>query len=82
VTSNYTGTFHTGSHDDLVRALILQLGHAVRWRDNMAAVAAAADHIYEVGPGRPLRDFFRTMEVECQSIISLASAQRIWEKKS
>ena len=78
VTSNYTGTFHTGERDDLLRALIMQLGHTVRWRDNMAAIASAATKIYEVGPGRPLRDFFKTMDVECQSVISLSSAQRLW----
>ena len=80
VTSNYTGTFHTGNEDDLQEALIQQLGHAVRWRDNMAAVVSAAGRIYEVGPGRPLRDFFKTMDIECQSVISLSAAQRIWEK--
>ncbi len=82
VTSNYMGTFHTGLYEDLIQAMTLQLGHAVRWRDNMAAVAGAASRIYEIGPGRPLRDFFRTMDVECQSVISLSSAQRIWESAS
>ena len=80
VTSNYTGTFHTGVCEDLIQALILQLGHAVRWRDNMTAVAGAAGRVYEIGPGRPLRDFFRTMDIECQSVISLSSAKRIWER--
>jgi len=79
VTSNYTGTFHTGLPEDLIQSLISQLGHAVRWKDNMAAVAGSAGRIYEIGPGRPLRDFFKTMDVECQSVISLSSAQRLWE---
>ena len=79
VTSNYTGAFHTGVYEDLVRAMTLQLGHTVKWKDNMEALAGKANRIYEIGPGRPLRDFFKSMEVECQSVISLSSAQRIWE---
>jgi [acyl-carrier-protein] S-malonyltransferase/trans-AT polyketide synthase/acyltransferase/oxidoreductase domain-containing protein len=81
VTSNYTGTFHTGQYEDLIRSLTAQLGHSVRWKDNMAAVAGVTASIYEVGPGRPLREFFKTINVECQSVISLSTAQRIWEGK-
>ena len=82
VTSNYTGMFHTGDYEDLVRAMTLQLGHPVRWKDNMKALIGASNLIYEIGPGRPLRDFFKTMDVECQSVTSLASAQRIWERQN
>lgn len=79
VTSNYTGTFHTGDDADLIQALTAQLGHAVRWLDNMTCVAASAARIYEIGPGRPLRDFFKTLNVECQSVISLSSADRTFK---
>jgi [acyl-carrier-protein] S-malonyltransferase len=81
VTSNYTGTFHTDDCEDLIRSMTLQLGHTVQWRENMKAIAGASNRIYEIGPGRPLRDFFKTMDLECQSVISLASAQRIWERQ-
>jgi len=80
VTSNYTGTFHTGLYEDLIQSLTLQLGHTVRWKDNMMVLAKAAGNIYEIGPGRPLRDFFKTLDINCQSVISLSSAQRILEK--
>ena len=35
-----------------------------------------AKEIYEVGPGRPLRDFFKTIGVTCQSITGLAAAEK------
>ncbi|MDD5169051.1 MAG: ACP S-malonyltransferase, partial [Syntrophales bacterium] len=79
VTSNFTGTFHSGRFEDLVMALTSQLGHTVRWTDNMTAIAGAANRIYELGPGRPLREFFKAQNVECQSVISFSTAQRLLE---
>lgn len=76
VTSNYTGGFHTGHEDDLVEALTRQVSAPVRWRDNMAALAAATPTIYEVGPNRPLGGFFRTAGRTVPSIVDLRSAQR------
>ena len=38
-----------------------------------------AEEIYEVGPGRPLRDFFRTIGVTCQSITGLNAAEKIFK---
>ena len=43
----------------------------------MKALSACAGQIYEIGPGRPLRDFFRTLDVTCQSITTLSAAERI-----
>lgn len=80
VTSNYTGTFHTGEPADLIQGLTAQLGHSVRWLDNMASLRDAAARIFEIGPGRPLRDFFKTLNMECQSVISLSSADRIFKQ--
>jgi [acyl-carrier-protein] S-malonyltransferase/trans-AT polyketide synthase/acyltransferase/oxidoreductase domain-containing protein len=79
VTSNYLGTFHTGDTDDLIEAMTSQLGHTVRWWDNMTVIAGASKRIYEIGPGRPLKDFFKSMGVECQSVISLSKAKRMFE---
>jgi [acyl-carrier-protein] S-malonyltransferase/trans-AT polyketide synthase/acyltransferase/oxidoreductase domain-containing protein len=77
VTSNYTGRFHSGHIEDVVSNLVFQLNHAVRWVDNMKNLSSRANKIYEVGPGRPLRDFFRTMDVFCTSITTLSSAERL-----
>jgi len=79
VASNYTGRFHSGNGEDLRAALTFQLGHPVRWRDNMMAVAGAAGKIFEIGPGRPLREFFKTEGVDCQSIMTIASAEKAME---
>ncbi|MDQ5988604.1 MAG: Malonyl CoA-acyl carrier protein transacylase [Syntrophus sp. SKADARSKE-3] len=81
VTSNYLGTFHTGDTEDMIGALTSQLGHTVRWSDNMAVIAGASNRIYEIGPGRPLKDFFKSMGVECESVISLTKAKRMFGEK-
>ncbi len=78
VTSNYTGTYHLPEVDAILNALVLQLSSAVRWIDNMRALSARAKTIYEVGPGRPLRDFFKTIDVTCSSITALSAAQRLF----
>lgn len=78
VTSNYTGRFHTRYREDLLCYLTYQLGSRVRWRENMEILAAEADEIYEIGPGRPLRDFFKTISVNCLSVTTLSAATRIF----
>lgn len=82
VASNYTGNFHSGNWQELKKALTSQLGHPVRWRDNMWVVAKKASQIFEIGPGRPLRDFFKTEGLECQSIVSIATAEKAMEKEN
>jgi [acyl-carrier-protein] S-malonyltransferase len=76
VTSNYTGGFHRGAAPDVIDALVRQLSNPVRWIDNMQCLAAHAGEIYEVGPGRPLRDFFKTAGVTCTSITTFSAAER------
>lgn len=78
LTSNYTGSFHTGRRDDLENALVYQLDHTVLWLENMKNIASMASSIYELGPSRPLRDFFRTIDVSCTPITTLSSAERIF----
>lgn len=77
VTSNFTGRFHSGHAEDVATNLIFQLNHAVKWVDNMKNLASRANKIYEVGPGRPLRDFFRTIDIFCSSVTTLSSAERL-----
>jgi hypothetical protein len=43
-------------------------------------LAATADFTVEIGPGRPLRGFFKTMGVECQSVTNLSGARKVFEK--
>ena len=78
VVSNYRGSFHAASVEAVISNLVRQLSNAVLWRDNMGALANCADRIYEIGPGRPLQDFFRTVGVACESISGLAAAEKIF----
>jgi [acyl-carrier-protein] S-malonyltransferase/trans-AT polyketide synthase/acyltransferase/oxidoreductase domain-containing protein len=48
----------------------------------MQSLASKAQEIYEVGPARPLRDFFKTTGVTCQSITGLAAADKSFNVKN
>jgi len=52
----------------------------VQWRKNMETLAASANSIFEIGPGRPLKGFFKTIDLACQSITRFSAAQRVFEK--
>ena len=74
VTSNLRGGFHRA--DDLLEALTRQMSGTVDWIANMRTLMSTADRIYEIGPNRPLRGFFKSAGREIMSIISLNSAER------
>jgi len=76
VTSNYSGSFHEDAVDVVVNNLVRQLSNAVLWRNNMQALASRAGQVYEIGPGRPLRDFFKSIGVTCESITGLTAAEK------
>ena len=76
MTSNFRGGFHTGQAEDLLGALEHQIGGTVRWVANMRTLMAAADRIVEIGPGRPLRGFFKSLGVEITSIVSCKTAEK------
>ena len=80
VTSNYRGGFHSDLYEDLINNLVSQLNHSVLWVDNMKNITSQSSAIYEVGPGRPLRDFFKTINVGCTSITTLSAAERTFVK--
>ena len=82
MTSNYAGFFHASSVDAVINNLVKQLSNSVLWRENMQILARHASRIYEIGPGRPLRDFFRTIDVACDSITGLTAAERIFARAS
>jgi [acyl-carrier-protein] S-malonyltransferase/trans-AT polyketide synthase/acyltransferase/oxidoreductase domain-containing protein len=82
VTSNFTGGFHADNGEEVRKNLVNQISNTVNWRKNMQALASKAEEIYEVGPGRPLRDFFRTIGVTCQSITGLNAAEKIFKAKN
>ena len=82
VVSNTSGEMHDGSLDGLVDRLTKQISGTVRWVDNMVTLCALpADRVIEIGPGRPLRGFFRGLNEQLQdrpleAITNLTSAQR------
>lgn len=76
VTSNYRGGFHRGGREEIHTALIRQISGSVQWRQNMAALAAGSDALWEVGPGRPLKAFFQAQGLSCTAITTLAAAER------
>ena len=78
VTSNYTGGFHSESVTEIIKNLVCQLSNTVHWRENMQGLADSSEEIYEIGPGRPLREFFKTIGVTCQSITGLTAAEKIF----
>ncbi|MGB5218500.1 MAG: ACP S-malonyltransferase [Smithella sp.] len=79
VTSNFAGGFHRADVDEVKRNLVNQISNTVNWRENMKSIAAQAQDVYEVGPGRPLRDFFKTIGVACQSVTGLSAAEKIFK---
>ncbi len=78
VTSNFTGAFHSDSLPEIINNLVSQLSSTVHWRANMQSLTARSAHVYEIGPGRPLREFFKTINVVCLSITGLASAEKVF----
>jgi [acyl-carrier-protein] S-malonyltransferase len=77
VVSNFTGAFHDADRTALVDRLVRQVSATVRWRSNMAALTSRPTRVIEVGPGRPLRGFFRSIGVAAEWIGDLRSAERV-----
>jgi [acyl-carrier-protein] S-malonyltransferase/trans-AT polyketide synthase/acyltransferase/oxidoreductase domain-containing protein len=82
VTSNLTGEFHDGDEAELRVRLVRQISATVRWRDNMVALTTQPTRIVEIGPGRPLRQFFKAIGVAADSITDVRSAERVLATRS
>jgi len=76
--SNYLGRFYNNNTDEVIDSLSKQLSGSVKWRDNMAALLSKTNLILELGPNRPLRGFFKTLDVDITSIINLRSASKVF----
>lgn len=75
VTSNFTGGFHEPRAEAIIDALTRQVSGTVDFIANMRALAVA-DRVYEIGPHRPLRAFFKTIGRDITSIVSLKAATK------
>lgn len=82
VTSNLTGGFHDADAAAIQARLVRQVSATVRWRSNMAALTSAPTRVVEIGPGRPLRGFFKAAGVTIESITDLRSAERVLAAKA
>ena len=86
VASNTSGQLHEGDMEGLIDRLTRQISGTVRWVDNMVTLCSLdAKRIIEIGPGRPLRGFFRGMSEHVgdrpvDSITNLVSAERALAK--
>ena len=76
VTSNFTGTFHSAERERVLDCLIRQVSNTVQWRANMEALASRATRFIEIGPARPLRGFFKTLDIDVTAITDVRSATR------
>ena len=76
VASNLSGRFHDADATSLLTRLVRQISNTVRWRSNMQTLTAEPSRILEVGPGRPLRGFFKAIGVAIASITDVRSAER------
>jgi [acyl-carrier-protein] S-malonyltransferase len=79
VTSNFTGSFHKNDVASIRGNLVSQLSNTVNWRENMLCLAGVSKDVFEIGPGRPLRDFFKSIGVTCQSITGLTAAEKVFD---
>lgn len=78
VVSNYTGTFHRPAAEAVVDALTRQISGSVRWVDDMRALLALEpSRILEIGPNRPLRGFFRSLDVDVEAVFNTNTARRV-----
>ncbi len=74
VASNFLGKFYIADKLQLIESLSRQISGTVKWRDNMNLLKD--QQILELGPNRPLRGFFKTIDVDITSVINLKSAQK------
>jgi [acyl-carrier-protein] S-malonyltransferase/trans-AT polyketide synthase/acyltransferase/oxidoreductase domain-containing protein len=77
VTCNLSGAMHDADASRIVERLAGQVTAPVRWLDNMRALAARADRVIELGPGKPLRAFFASIGVEAVSVTTWEAARAI-----
>ena len=59
----------------IVERLAGQVTAPVRWLDNMRTLAARAECVIELGPGKPLRAFFSSIGVEAVSVTTWEAAR-------
>lgn len=77
VLSNVTGTFHRPDRNEVVEALARHVATPVRWLDCMRALASRCRRVVEVGPGKPLSGFFKSIEIAVVHVGDMAAAEHL-----
>lgn len=76
VVSNVTGLFYPQDTQAALALLAKQLSGGVKWTDNMKTLLQQGDKVLEIGPNRPLKGFFSTLDTSITSVFNLKSAER------
>jgi [acyl-carrier-protein] S-malonyltransferase/trans-AT polyketide synthase/acyltransferase/oxidoreductase domain-containing protein len=79
VYSNKTGILH--DRINFVNNLVSQISSSVLWIDNMNNICANNGEIVEIGPGKPLSGFFKSLNINVTSIMIVRQAETFLKGK-
>jgi [acyl-carrier-protein] S-malonyltransferase/trans-AT polyketide synthase/acyltransferase/oxidoreductase domain-containing protein len=79
VYSNKTGRLH--DREGFVKNLVSQISSPVLWIDNMNNICANNGEIVEIGPGKPLSGFFKSLNTNITSVMILRQADTLLKGK-
>ena len=79
VYSNKTGVLHT--REDFVNNLVGQISSPVNWISNMEAINSHCGEVVEIGPGKPLSGFFKSLNTSVKSVMILRQAEVFLKEK-
>lgn len=79
VYSNKTGVIH--DKINFVNNLVSQISNSVLWIDNMNNICANNGEIVEIGPGKPLSGFFKSLNTNVTSIMIVRQAETFLKGK-
>ena len=79
VYSNKTGVLHT--REDFVNNLVGQISSPVDWISNMERINSHMGEVVEIGPGKPLSGFFKSLNISVKSVMILRQAEVFLKEK-
>jgi [acyl-carrier-protein] S-malonyltransferase len=77
VVSNVSGQPHHPDRESIVDALARQICSPVRWLDCMRKLLSVAAKVVEIGPGKTLAGFFKSIDVAIDGISDVQGAERV-----
>lgn len=79
VYSNKTGVLHT--REDFVKNLVGQISSSVDWIGNVGRINSHGGEVVEVGPGKPLSGFFKSLNTPVTSVMIMRQADTLLKGK-